>query len=80
MTTRDQAIIGVVAIAVLLVVYVIALSRALARKPPLVSDQTPSFAAVEQEVIPILTSLELNGQLPVATIPEELGKDNPFAR
>lgn len=79
MTTRDQAIVGVIALVAIVAAYLIALSGALSAKAPATVGQPIDFTVVEKEIIPLLGSLELNGQLPVVTNPEEVGKDNPFA-
>lgn len=80
MTSRDQTIAGVVALVTIVGVYLVGLTRVLATKPPLTPEPLPSVTVIEREVIPLLSTLELNGQLPVSVAPDELGKDNPFGQ
>jgi len=80
MSSREQTIAGVVALIIIVVVYVVGLGRALQAKPTITSPEAlPSLTVIEREIMPLLNTLELNGQLPVSVSPEELGKDNPFA-
>lgn len=80
MTRRDQMIAGVLVVVAIVVAYFIALLAVVNPRAPAQTSTPPAGANFEQELIPILEGLELNGQLPVTTSPEELGKDDPFAR
>jgi len=79
-TKRDQMITGIFVVVAIVTAYFIGLLTVLNRKAPAQSDTLGATSSFEQEVIPILEGLELNGQLPVTTSPEELGKDDPFAQ
>lgn len=79
MTKRDQMIAGVFVVVAIVVAYFVAFLAVVNRKAPPQTTTLPAGANLEQELIPILQGLELNGQLPVTISPEELGKDDPFA-
>ncbi|MBI3260994.1 hypothetical protein HYZ64_01315 [Candidatus Berkelbacteria bacterium] len=73
-------IAGVFVVVAIAGAYFAALLTVVNRKAPAQTGTQPATTNLEQEVIPLLEGLELNGQLPVTTSPEELGKDDPFAR
>ncbi|MFY9484145.1 MAG: hypothetical protein WAP74_00770 [Patescibacteria group bacterium] len=80
MTKRDQMIAGVFVVVAIVVAYFAALLTVVNRKAPTEIGTLPANSNLEQEIIPLLEGLELNGQLPVTTSPEELGKDDPFVQ
>lgn len=78
MKPRDGAIVGVMFIAILLAGYFFMLSRALATTAPATTGSGSSIDTITKEVLPILSTLELNGPLPVQVAPEEVGNTSFF--
>lgn len=79
MNTRETTIIGGIIVVMIVAGYAVFLSRALSQKPPTQSGASQSgYERLQKEIVPMLATLELNGQLPVTVSPGDLGKDNPF--
>ncbi|MBI3495552.1 hypothetical protein HY065_02910 [Candidatus Berkelbacteria bacterium] len=80
MNTREAAIIGGIIIAMILGGYGVLMGRALSQKPSASPTATQGgYSRLQKEIVPMLATLELNGQLPVTVSPGDLGKDNPFS-